>query len=192
MTTIEWTRGDDGSRGETWNPTTGCDRVSPGCDNALGSDETTEPVPLGVVARDVAAWPAFIVKSSERPVAAAFAAYDWVRLPSLAKIIPDSVPCHVCTHRLDHLQVLRAVVELVPVDVVDDLAATKRPTGCLAGNQAVFIDVSPRVGHRVTRTLDEYVAARCDGATTPPVRVSAGGLAFRHTESVASRMEQGQ
>lgn len=33
MTAIEWTRGDDGSPGETWNPTTGCDRVSPGCDN---------------------------------------------------------------------------------------------------------------------------------------------------------------
>jgi len=26
VTTIEWTD-------ETWNPTTGCDRVSPGCDN---------------------------------------------------------------------------------------------------------------------------------------------------------------
>ncbi len=33
MTAIEWTRGDDGSPGETWNPTTGCDRVSAGCDN---------------------------------------------------------------------------------------------------------------------------------------------------------------
>ena len=33
MTTIEWTRGDDGRPGETWNPTTGCDRVSAGCDN---------------------------------------------------------------------------------------------------------------------------------------------------------------
>lgn len=33
MTKIEWTRGDDGSPGMTWNPTTGCDRVSPGCDN---------------------------------------------------------------------------------------------------------------------------------------------------------------
>ena len=31
MTTIEWTRGDDGSAGETWNPTTGCDKISPGC-----------------------------------------------------------------------------------------------------------------------------------------------------------------
>src|ERR1044072_9802257 len=26
MTTIEWTE-------QTWNPTTGCDRISPGCDN---------------------------------------------------------------------------------------------------------------------------------------------------------------
>jgi len=31
MTTIEWTRGDDGQPGKTWNPTTGCDKVSPGC-----------------------------------------------------------------------------------------------------------------------------------------------------------------
>lgn len=33
MTSIEWTRGDDGAEGATWNPTTGCDRVSPGCDH---------------------------------------------------------------------------------------------------------------------------------------------------------------
>jgi len=32
-TNIEWTRNDDGTRGETWNPTTGCDRVSAGCDH---------------------------------------------------------------------------------------------------------------------------------------------------------------
>lgn len=30
-TTIEWTRGDDGSMGETWNPVTGCTKVSQGC-----------------------------------------------------------------------------------------------------------------------------------------------------------------
>jgi protein gp37 len=32
-TKIEWTRGDDGTSGMTWNPTTGCDRISPGCDH---------------------------------------------------------------------------------------------------------------------------------------------------------------
>ena len=31
MTSIEWTRGDDGQPGKTWNPVTGCDKVSPGC-----------------------------------------------------------------------------------------------------------------------------------------------------------------
>ena len=31
-TTIEWTHR-PGTKGETWNPTTGCDRISAGCDN---------------------------------------------------------------------------------------------------------------------------------------------------------------
>lgn len=31
-TKIEWTRSDDGTPGATWNPTTGCSRVSPGCE----------------------------------------------------------------------------------------------------------------------------------------------------------------
>ena len=37
MTSIEWTRGDDGLPGKTWNPTTGCDRVSPGCDHCYAA-----------------------------------------------------------------------------------------------------------------------------------------------------------
>jgi protein gp37 len=31
MTKIEWTRGDDGAMGKTWNPVRGCSVVSPGC-----------------------------------------------------------------------------------------------------------------------------------------------------------------
>ncbi|WP_020699566.1 DUF5131 family protein [Reyranella massiliensis] len=30
-TSIEWTRGDDGSAGATWNPIRGCSRITPGC-----------------------------------------------------------------------------------------------------------------------------------------------------------------
>lgn len=32
-TTIEWTQNPDGSPGKTWNPTRGCSRCSPGCQN---------------------------------------------------------------------------------------------------------------------------------------------------------------
>ncbi|HMG63760.1 MAG TPA: phage Gp37/Gp68 family protein [Streptosporangiaceae bacterium] len=32
-TGIEWTQSDDGTPGATWNPVTGCDDVSPGCDH---------------------------------------------------------------------------------------------------------------------------------------------------------------
>jgi protein gp37 len=34
-TKIEWTQGDDGALGKTWNPTRGCSRVSQGCVNCL-------------------------------------------------------------------------------------------------------------------------------------------------------------
>jgi protein gp37 len=32
-TTIEWTRNEDGTAGRTWNPVSGCTKVSPGCDH---------------------------------------------------------------------------------------------------------------------------------------------------------------
>lgn len=48
-TSIEWTRGDDGSPGSTWNPVTGCSKVSPGCEHcyaetiALRFGRSTKP-----------------------------------------------------------------------------------------------------------------------------------------------------
>lgn len=39
-TKIEWTRGDDGSEGATWNPVTGCTKVSPGCAHCYAERQT--------------------------------------------------------------------------------------------------------------------------------------------------------
>lgn len=48
-TSIEWTRGDDGTPGATWNPVTGCTKVSPGCDHCYAES----------IARRFAGTPAF-------------------------------------------------------------------------------------------------------------------------------------
>ncbi|MEU4558576.1 phage Gp37/Gp68 family protein [Actinoplanes sp. NPDC023936] len=40
-TSIEWTRGEDGSAGRTWNPLLGCERVSPGCDGCYAITTAT-------------------------------------------------------------------------------------------------------------------------------------------------------
>ena len=48
-TSIEWTRADDGTPGRTWNPVTGCTKVSPGCDHCYAEG----------IARRFAGTPAF-------------------------------------------------------------------------------------------------------------------------------------
>lgn len=40
-TKIEWVRNPDGTPGETWNPVTGCAKVSPGCDNCYAETIAT-------------------------------------------------------------------------------------------------------------------------------------------------------
>lgn len=46
-TSIEWTRGEDGSAGATWNPVTGCDKVSPGCDHCYAMALATRLKAMG-------------------------------------------------------------------------------------------------------------------------------------------------
>lgn len=44
-TTIEWTRNADGSQGKTWNPTSGCSKVSQGCKNCYAERVFPRPYP---------------------------------------------------------------------------------------------------------------------------------------------------
>jgi Protein of unknown function (DUF5131) len=39
-TKIEWTRSDDGTAGATWNPVTGCTKVSASCDHCYAETFT--------------------------------------------------------------------------------------------------------------------------------------------------------
>lgn len=65
-TKIEWTRGDDGTSGATWNPVTGCSEVSEGCDHCYARTfaERWRGVPGHPFEQgfDVRLWPDRLVK----------------------------------------------------------------------------------------------------------------------------------
>ena len=46
-TSISWTRGDDGTKGETWNPITGCTKISAGCTNCYAERMTKRLAAMG-------------------------------------------------------------------------------------------------------------------------------------------------
>ena len=46
-TPIEWTRGDDGAAGESWNPIVGCSIKSPGCTNCYAMPTAARLVRIG-------------------------------------------------------------------------------------------------------------------------------------------------
>jgi protein gp37 len=46
-TSIEWTRGEDGTPGETWNPLRGCRRISPGCEHCYAERQAARPILSG-------------------------------------------------------------------------------------------------------------------------------------------------
>lgn len=58
-TAIEWTRSEDGTAGSTWNPVSGCTKLSPGCDHCYAENiahrfSGTKAYPNGF---DVTLWP---------------------------------------------------------------------------------------------------------------------------------------
>lgn len=47
-TKIEWVRNQDGSQGKSWNPVTGCTKVSPGCKNCYAERMARRQVAMGL------------------------------------------------------------------------------------------------------------------------------------------------
>lgn len=53
-TKIEWAQGPDGQPGETWNPTLGCSKVSPGCDHCYAinvAHRAMQPAHVGLTVK---------------------------------------------------------------------------------------------------------------------------------------------
>ena len=159
---IEWTE-------STWNPVTGCTKVSPGC----GLDgEATEAVVVNVVAGDETAWPATVIEAKELSPTAAAALDQRIRLTDSASFgVLDAMMVPVVRERGHDFEVLRAIIRLVAVLVVDDLTLAETPSQQLLGNEAVLVDVAPDIGGGMIRATQQDVAVRSDGAATTPIRI---------------------
>lgn len=77
---IEWTEA-------TWNPTTGCDRVSPGCDNSAYCSAVHSPTRVLPVPQAITAWDEgyvhvqeFVEREAHANVPARFATDDGFKL----------------------------------------------------------------------------------------------------------------
>jgi len=182
MTAIEWTDA-------VWNPTTGCDRVSPGCDHLAG--EAAESVATDVVPVDVATGSAVVIEPDERGVASASTADQGVGFARPPQVVPAAMMRVMGSGITENLQVLGPVVELVAIDVVHDLATAECSSQCLCRHLAVLVDVPTRVREGMAWKLQKDVPTGRDRAPALPVGVQPCGLALRHIESVANRMEQG-
>ncbi len=158
---IQWTDA-------TWNPTTGCTKVSPGC--ALL--ESAGSSALRVVAVDECSRPSLIVKLWQFATAAACTLDHRIRLVWLTPAIRESrtVLHGVMFPRRYDLQVLVSIVGLVAVLVVNLLTLPQRPTEHFERHEAVFVDVAAHVGKWVAVHLDENVTVRCDCSAALPRR----------------------
>ncbi len=174
MTEISWTHG-PGFKGETWNPLramnreTGevgwtCVRVSPGCPSAQ------------IVAANEPPRPSLAVEAQERSPAAACAFDIGIVLAHLAKLrARTTMTLRVMSTGVFDAQVLRAVVELVTVQVVYLLATPQWAGEHLFGNEPVLVDVAARVRAGMIGAFQQHVAVRGDRAAALPVRVALAG-----------------
>lgn len=181
MTGIEWTD-------RTWNPTVGCSRVSPGCDQSSG--EPSCSVAPNVVPRDESTGPTGAIEKRERCAAPALACDIGIGFARTAQVVAPSMFSSVLPLR-DNVQVGSPVVSLDPVPVVHDLSATERPAEDLSCDESVLVDISALVSHGMARPLHENIAIRCNGPAPFPGRVlwSSQLALICHPLSVANRWE---
>ena len=167
-TGIQWTH-HEGRRGETWNPTTGCTRVSPGCD-----------LLAQVMPADVGTSAAPTIEQQECLAATAAALDFHVLLAGIAETLRSlSVLASVVSTGLHDLEVGRLVVRLVAVQVVDLFAIAQRASERLLRDQPVLVDVATRVCAWMIGTLQQDIAVRRYRAAALPLGVpSTSQLAF--------------
>ena len=161
-TAISWTNA-------SWNPVTGCERVSTGC--ALGA-ETPERAALAVMTCDEAARASAGVEARECLTTATRTVNDRIVLIGGAPFgVLDQMFRTMVRDRGHDLKVRGAVVGLVTVAVMDDFTMAQWPAEHLFGDEAMFVDVTAHVGARMIRSLDQHIAVRCYCATALPVDV---------------------
>lgn len=175
-TEIQWTD-------ETWNPVTGCTKVSPGCalfESAFG-------VPGAVVTAYKLPRPPLFVVSGERVATPASTNNDRIRFAWLATAVRKAwtVLQRMVTTRRNDLDVVRPVVCFDSVQVVRDFAWTQGPTDLLLSDEPVLVDVSADISEMVSRQLYQDVPVGCDRATAFPIRVSRAGVNDTHALRVA-------
>jgi hypothetical protein len=111
-----------------------------------------------------------------RLTASAFARYRRIGFAVFTsqRIIP--VKTTVLGNRSDDFDVLRAVVRLIRVQVVNNIALTKRPSDLRLSYEAVLVYVAAHVRQSMSRHSEDNVPVRRNRSSAFPIRISLAHL----------------
>lgn len=186
-TTIEWTRGPDGSPGKTWNPTTGCDRISPGCDGCYALKMASRLKLMGQAKYQNDGDP-----STSGPGFALTVHPDALTIPfhwrKPRKVFVDSMSDLFHADVTDEfIAEVFAVMALTPQHTYQVL--TKRPqrmaallsSGAAPGFWSLVMDAAMRSGHEYTFEVNARLAAGQRGDGLPNVWLGTSIESDRYT-----------